>query len=167
MSSWDQSLTKPPNKKTCFPRFSPWIFLSLPLEKEVIINTVFPRIVSALEYFPQQKFSLLGKKLKFAATMWIFYNLQIQKRIVSAETIHGNMVFIKKIRRFRIHRLFGGMIPWALLKFRNPRKDYQIQEIKFTSNIFTRHWGETLLLSMLSLDSAEFDSKAAARLAAP
>ena len=101
---------------------------------------------------------------KFAG---IFYNLQIQKRIVSAETIHGNMVFIKKIRRFRIHRLFGGMIPWALLKFRNPGKDYQIQEIKFTSNIFTRHWGETLLLSMLSLDSAEFDSKAAARLAAP
>ena len=44
---------------------------------------------------------------------------------------------------------------------------YQIQAIKFTSNIFTRHWGETLLLSMLSLDSTEFDSNAAARLAAP
>ena len=28
-------------------------------------NTVFPQIVSALEYFPQQKFSLLGKKWKF------------------------------------------------------------------------------------------------------
>ena len=32
--------------------------------------------------------SLLGKKLKFAATIWIFYNFQI----VSAETIWGNTV---------------------------------------------------------------------------
>ena len=32
----------------------------------------------------QHKFSLLGKKLKFAATIWISYNFQIQKRIVSA-----------------------------------------------------------------------------------
>ena len=29
---------------------------------------------------------------EFAATIWTCYNLQIQKRIVSAETIHGNMV---------------------------------------------------------------------------
>ena len=30
--------------------------------------TVFPHIVSCLEYFPQQKFSLVGKKIKFTAT---------------------------------------------------------------------------------------------------
>ena len=30
--------------------------------------------------------------MKFPATIWISYNLQIQKRIVSAETIHGNTV---------------------------------------------------------------------------
>ena len=29
---------------------------------------------------------------EFAATIWICYNLQIQKRIVSAETICGNTV---------------------------------------------------------------------------
>ena len=37
-----------------------------------------------------QKFGLLGKTMKFAET--IFYNFQIQKRIVSAETICGNRV---------------------------------------------------------------------------
>ena len=31
-------------------------------------TTVFPHIISSLEYFPQQKFSLVGKKIKFAAT---------------------------------------------------------------------------------------------------
>ena len=30
--------------------------------------------------------------MKFAATIWIFYNFQIHKRIVSAETICGNTV---------------------------------------------------------------------------
>ena len=49
--------------------------------------TVFQQILPTFEKFPQQKFSLLGKKLKFAATIWTFYNFQIQKRIVSAETI--------------------------------------------------------------------------------
>ena len=39
------------------------------------------------------KISILGKKLKFVATTWIFYNFQIHKRIVSAETICGNTVF--------------------------------------------------------------------------
>ena len=40
-----------------------------------------PSIISTLQYFPQQKFSLLGRKLKFVAFIWIFYNFQIQKRI--------------------------------------------------------------------------------------
>ena len=31
--------------------------------------------------------------MKFAATIWIFYNFQIQKRIVSAETFCGNTVY--------------------------------------------------------------------------
>ena len=34
--------------------------------------------------------------LKFAATTWSFYNFQIQKRIVSAETIRGNTLWRKK-----------------------------------------------------------------------
>ena len=48
-------------------------------------NIFNPWIVTSFEQFPQQKFSLFGKKLKFAATFWIFYNFQIPKRIVSAE----------------------------------------------------------------------------------
>ena len=32
--------------------------------------------------------------MKFAVTIWIFYNLQIPKSIVSAETIWGNTVFV-------------------------------------------------------------------------
>jgi hypothetical protein len=53
--------------------------------------------------FPQQKFSLLGKKLKFAATTWIFYNFQIQKKIVFLETIRirGNTVRIARNGRKR------------------------------------------------------------------
>ena len=39
---------------------------------------------------------ILGKKLKFATTIQIFYNFQIQKRTVSAETICGNAVTKKK-----------------------------------------------------------------------
>ena len=35
-----------------------------------------------------------AKKLKFAATIWIFYNFQTQKRSVSAETRWGNTVFV-------------------------------------------------------------------------
>ena len=38
------------------------------------------QIVSALEQFPQQKFSLIGKKLKFVANIRIFYILKIQKK---------------------------------------------------------------------------------------
>ena len=37
------------------------------------------------------KFSVHKKEIK-AETIWIFKILQIQKRIVPAETIHGNMV---------------------------------------------------------------------------
>ena len=33
--------------------------------KELLKNTVFPHVVSALEYFPQQKLSLLIRKLKY------------------------------------------------------------------------------------------------------
>ena len=51
-----------------------------------------PWIVSSFEWFPQQNFSLLSKKLKFAATVWISFNFQIQKTIVSVETIRGNTV---------------------------------------------------------------------------
>ena len=40
-----------------------------PIKPTQISNTVFPQIVSALEYFPRQKFSLLGKKLRFEATI--------------------------------------------------------------------------------------------------
>ena len=36
-----------------------------------------------------EKMSCVGE---FSATIWICYNLQIQKRIVSAETICGNTV---------------------------------------------------------------------------
>ena len=61
-------------------------------ENDKKIYTVFPQIVSTLEQFLQQKISLLGKKLKFVATIQIFYFLQIQKSIVFAETIRGNTV---------------------------------------------------------------------------
>ena len=59
--------------------------------------TVFPRIVSALEYFPQQKKqfryqikNLILRQLRIS----ILYNFQIQKRIVSAKTICGNTVIL-------------------------------------------------------------------------
>jgi hypothetical protein len=32
--------------------------------------------------------------MRFAVTLWIFYNFQIQKRIVSKECIWGNTVFV-------------------------------------------------------------------------
>ena len=50
-------------------------------------STVVLHIVSFLKKFSQKNVSSLGKRLKFVATIWIFYNLQIQKRIVSAETM--------------------------------------------------------------------------------
>jgi hypothetical protein len=46
----------------------------------MVRTIVFPQIVSMLEWFPYLKFSFLGKKLKFAATIQIFYNLQIQEQ---------------------------------------------------------------------------------------
>ena len=39
--------------------------------------------------------------MKFAATIWILYNFQIQKRIVSAETIWGNTVYTKAIKNLQ------------------------------------------------------------------
>jgi hypothetical protein len=51
--------------------------------------------------------SLLGKKLKFAVTIWVFYNFQIQKRIVSAETIWGNTVSIFLKRWIEIWNTFS------------------------------------------------------------
>ena len=36
------------------------------------MSNVFPQIVSALEQFPQQQFSLLGIKLKFVTTIQIY-----------------------------------------------------------------------------------------------
>ena len=39
--------------------------------------------------------SLLGKILKFAASIWIFYNFQTQKRIASAETICRNTIYFE------------------------------------------------------------------------
>ena len=64
----------------------------------VIECTVFPHIVSALEQFPQQQISLLRKNLKYCGN---YLNLlqfpNLKKRIVSAETIWGNIVLgIKK-----------------------------------------------------------------------
>ena len=50
--------------------------------------TLFPQIVSA-----EKKVFLLGKKLKFGATIGISYNFQIQKRIASDENIRGNTVY--------------------------------------------------------------------------
>ena len=49
------------------------------------MSNVFPQIVSALEQFPEQQFSLLGIELKFATTIQIIYILKIQERIVSPE----------------------------------------------------------------------------------
>ena len=49
------------------------------------MNSFFLWIVST------EKMSYVGE---FAATIWICYNLQIQKRIVSAETIPGNTVCV-------------------------------------------------------------------------
>ena len=48
-----------------------------------------------------EKLSLLGKKLKFVATIGIFYILKIQKRIVSAETIRGNTI-IKSLAMMKL-----------------------------------------------------------------
>ena len=39
--------------------------------------------------------------MKFVATIWISYNFQIQIRIHSVETIHGNTVF-KKQQKFSL-----------------------------------------------------------------
>ena len=55
-------------------------------------NSFCSWILSSLEYFPQQKFNILGKKLKFAATLCIFYNFQIQKRMIFEETICGRTI---------------------------------------------------------------------------
>ena len=43
--------------------------------------------ISANSFRPLNTFSLLGRKLKFSATIRIFYILQIQKRIVFTESI--------------------------------------------------------------------------------
>ena len=65
-----------------------------------MIITLVPQIVSALEEFPplnsfrSKKLNLLGKKFKFAAIILISYFFQIEKRVVSAETICGNTVVI-------------------------------------------------------------------------
>ena len=53
-------------------------------EYGISANSFRPCIVSS------EKMSFIGE---FAVTIWICYNLQIQKRIVSAETIWGNKVF--------------------------------------------------------------------------
>ena len=45
----------------------------------------------------------LGKKLKFAATIWISYNFEIQKRRASAETIWVNTVFLPYFDRHIVY----------------------------------------------------------------
>ena len=52
--------------------------------------------------FPQQKFSSLSKNLNIAATIWIDYNFQIQKKVVTADTIWGNTVhdFLFRLQTF-------------------------------------------------------------------
>ena len=51
------------------------------------VHTVFFHIVSAAKI----QF-IIVKNWNIAATIWVGYNVQIQKRIVSAETMWGNMV---------------------------------------------------------------------------
>ena len=56
------------------------LFLHL-LNTNEFQDTIFPRIVSSVAWFPQQKFSLLGRKLKFAATIWFFTISKLKKEI--------------------------------------------------------------------------------------
>ena len=86
------SFSQSPIKKTTLPSDTLYLQLNLifwgPDSNEWSIT---PWIVSTVGwlvgYFPQQKFSLLGKKLKFAATIWIFYYFQIQNRTIRRNTI--------------------------------------------------------------------------------
>ena len=70
------------------------------LSKDIFVNyrissySFRPWIVSSLEYFSRQKFSLLGKKLKIAATLNFLQFPNSKKKIVSTELIWGNTVFI-------------------------------------------------------------------------
>ena len=63
---------------------------------------IFPLMVSALEYFPQEKFSLSKWKFKILRQLFEFEsNFQIQKRIVSAETIWGNTIPCLRTQKWR------------------------------------------------------------------
>ena len=53
--------------------------------------------------------------MKFAAIIWISYNLEMVKRILYAETILGSTVFEKKSNQFavlcNIYKYFNGIGP--------------------------------------------------------
>ena len=51
--------------------------------------------------------------MKFAAITWIFYNFQIQKRIVSAEPIRGNMVYYSPSYRQRFWKIIYLKVFWV------------------------------------------------------
>ena len=50
--------------------------------------------------------------MKFAATIWSFYNFQVQKRIVSAETIWGNTVSLYYLDR-NMHKTVIASLFWV------------------------------------------------------
>ena len=56
--------------------------------------TIYSHIVFALEYFPQQKFSLLSKNNEILKELFEFVTIsKFKKRIVFVKTIWENRVF--------------------------------------------------------------------------
>ena len=79
-----------------------WLAIEFEIWQSCWINIFTFRISSELtplNCFRSEKSVYEVKKWNIAATIWICYNLQIQKRVVSAETIWGNTVTNCRIRQ--------------------------------------------------------------------
>ena len=79
--------------------------------------------------------------MKFAASLWIFYNFQIQKRIVSAEIIRGNTVNTMTTifgldRCWKLHNRIYPIRSQSLLYNDQPGRQVDLTKVLPTTEVF-------------------------------